>query len=92
MSQGRGQGSEHAKAARRACVRPTCVSSSTSSSSPRKSTSLCELVSGQNLSSPRMTGSASRGSFSTNCTNHIGNGGHPVSRQAAKARSKLVLP
>ena len=60
----------------------TCVSSSTSSSSPRNSTSLCELVRGQNLSSERTTLSASRGSFSTNC----GRGGavHGICEAAAR--------
>lgn len=44
-----------------------CVSSSISSSSPRNSTSFWLLVTGQNLSSCSSTGSASLGSFSTNC-------------------------
>ena len=45
----------------------SCVSSRISSSSPRNSTSLCELVTGQYLSRPRMTTHASVQSFSTNC-------------------------
>jgi hypothetical protein len=47
--------------------RPTCVISRISSSSPRNSTSFWLLVSGQKRSSARSTGSASVGSFSTNC-------------------------
>mmetsp|Transcript_42573 Transcript_42573/g.92552 ORF Transcript_42573/g.92552 Transcript_42573/m.92552 type:complete len:202 (+) Transcript_42573:89-694(+) len=43
-----------------------CVSSRISSSSPKNSTSFALLVSGQNLSSCRSTGSASLRSFSTN--------------------------
>ena len=46
----------------------TCVISKISSSSPRKSTSFWLLVTGQYLSNARSTGSASFGSFSTNCS------------------------
>lgn len=45
-----------------------CVISRISSSSPRKSTSFWLLVTGQYLSIAFSTGSASFGSFSTNCT------------------------
>ena len=46
----------------------TCVISRISSSSPMKRTSFWLFVTGQYFSSDLSTGSASLGSFSTNCT------------------------
>ena len=51
-----------------------CVSSSSSSSSPRYSTHLAELVVGQYCSRPRITVSASAASFSTNCVTQYDSG------------------